>query len=112
MKQTLAVPPGIGRFGLVALVTPTVHAVLDHRLGIGPDLLGPCVALGGDLAVDSLDLLEVVIDLESVFAICIPERDVDRLQTVGDLVQVVAKYLWERDHPEPFVARRPAREAA
>lgn len=112
MKQCLPVPSNIGRFGLVAFVTPTVHTVLDERLGIAPELIGPHVALGDDLAVDSLDLLEVVIDLESVFGICVPERDVDRLRTVADLVHVVAKYLWERDHADPFAPRRATREAA
>jgi acyl carrier protein len=106
---TLTSPP-LGRFGLVARVAPTVHAILNDRLGIGPELLGPHVALGDDLAVDSLDLLEVVIDLESAFGICVPEREIDRVRTVADLVHVVAKYLWERDHPEPF--RRDAGAAA
>ena len=102
MSHPSSVPSALGRAGLVAHVAPTVYAVLDERLGIGPELLGPHVALGDDLAVDSLDLLEVVIDLESAFAICVPEREVDRLRTVADLVHVVARYLWERDHPEPY----------
>jgi len=90
------------RLRLVAQVAPTVYAALDERLGIGPELLGPLVFLGDDLAIDSLDLLELVIDLESAFAICVPEREIDRLRTVADLVHVVAKYVWERDHPEPY----------
>jgi acyl carrier protein len=112
MPHALPVPPSLGRIGLVAHVTPTVHAVLEDRLGVSPALIGPYVALGDDLAIDSLDLLDAVIDLESVFQIHVPERDIDRLQTVADLVHVVAKYVWERDHPEPFVSRRAEREAA
>jgi acyl carrier protein len=112
MPHALPVSPPVGRFGLVAYVTPTVHAVLEDRLGVSPALIGPHVALGDDLAIDSLDLLEAVLDLESVFHIHVPERDIDCLRTVADLVHVVAKYLWERDHPEPFVPRRAEREAA
>jgi acyl carrier protein len=97
-----ALPTRPGRFGLVAAVAPTVYALLTDRLGVGPELLGPHVALGADLAVDSLDLLEVVIELESAFGIVVPERELDRLRTVADLVHVIAKYRWERDHPEPF----------
>jgi acyl carrier protein len=89
-----------------------VYAVLEDRLGVSPELIGPHVAIGDDLAIDSLDLLDAVLDLESVFQIHVPERDIDRLQTVADLVHVVAKYVWERDHPEPFAPRRAEREAA
>jgi acyl carrier protein len=110
MTRPAPVPPTVGRLGLVARVAPTVYAVLDEHLGIAPELLGPHVALGDDLAVDSLDLLEVVIELESAFAVCVPEREIDRLRTVADLVHVIAKYVWERDHPEPY--RAPLHAAA
>jgi acyl carrier protein len=106
--MTNPIPASLGRYGLVAFVAPTVHQLLDDRLGVSPELLGPYVALGDDLAVDSLDVLEIVVELESVFGIVVPEREVDRTRTVADLVHVVAKYLWERDHPEPFALEHAA----
>jgi len=105
MTRPFVVPPTLGRLGLVAFVTPTVYTILDDRLGVSPAFLAPNVALGDDLAVDSLDLLELVIDLESVFGIVVPERDIDRVRTVSDLIRVVARYLWERDHAEPWQRR-------
>ena len=105
MMGSTSLPTHTGRFGLVAAVAPTVYTLLSDRLGVSPELLGPHVALGDDLAVDSLDLLEVVIELESAFGIVVPEREIDRLRTVADLVHVIAKYRWERDHPEPFRVR-------
>jgi len=66
------------------------------------DLEAVRALLGDDLAIDSLDLLQVVLDCESVFGIVVPEREVDRIRSVADLIHVVAKYLWERDRPEPF----------
>jgi acyl carrier protein len=98
-----AVPSSrLGRLGVVASVAPTVYGLLHDRLGVGPELLGPHVALGDDLAVDSLDVLELVIELESAFGVVLPEREIDRMRTVADLVHTLAKYVWERDHPEPF----------
>ena len=102
MTHPSLVPPTAGRLGMVAYVTPTVYAVLDKRLDIGPELLGPHVLLGDDLAINPLDLLGAVIELESAFTICVPEREIDHLRTVADLVHVIAKYVWERDHPEPY----------
>jgi len=106
--MTKPIPASLGRYGLIAFVAPTVHQLLDDRLGVSPELLGPYVALGDDLAVDSIDVLEIVVELESVFGIVVPEREVDRTRTVADLVHVVAKYLWERDHPEPFALEQHA----
>jgi acyl carrier protein len=98
-----AVPSShVGRLGLVASVAPTVYGLLHDRLGVSPQLLGPHVALGDDLAVDSLDVLDLMIDLESAFGIVVPEREIDRLRTAADLVHTIAKFVWERDHPEPF----------
>ena len=91
---------------LVTRVELVVYGVVSDRLGVPADALGRSVSLVDDLAVDSLDLLELVIDLESAFAIVIPEREIDRVGTVADLAELVAKYVWERDHPEPFASRR------
>ena len=106
MRHTPHVPPPTGRLGLLEFVEPTVHAIVSERLGVAADLLARRVSLVDDLAVDSLDLLELVIDLESAFAIVIPEREVDRVHTIADLAELVAKYVWERAHPEPFGPRR------
>lgn len=104
MTHAFVVPPTLSRIGLIAAVTPTVYAILDERLGVSPALLGPHVALGDDLAADSLDLMDVVIDVESVFGIVVAEREIDRVRSVADLVRLVARYLWERDRAEPWPA--------
>ena len=96
------------RADLVARVEPVVRAVVSERLGVPAVALRAPVSLVDDLAVDSLDLLELVIDLESAFAIVVPEREIDRVRTVAELAELVAKYVWERDHPEPFASRRAA----
>jgi acyl carrier protein len=94
----------LSRLGLIAYVTPTVYGILDERLGVSPTLLGPHVSLADDLAADSLDLMEVVVDLETVFGIVMAEREIDRVRTVSDLIRLVARYLWERDRAEPWRA--------
>jgi len=103
------VPAPLSRLGLIAYVAPTVHAILDQRLGVTPALLGPHVSLADDLAADSLDVMEVVVDLESAFNIVFAERELDRVRTVSDLIRLVARYLWARDRAEPW---RPVDAAA
>ena len=103
-RHPSVVPTTLSRLGLVAYVTPTVHAILDERLGVSPVLLGSETKLLDDLAADRDRLHEVVVDLESVFGIVVPESEVERVRTVSDLVRVVARYLWERDRSEPWRA--------
>jgi acyl carrier protein len=104
-RHPSVVPTTLSRLGLVAYVTPTVHAILDERLGVSPALLGSETSFRDDLAADRVRLADVVIDLESVFGIVVAESEIDRVATVSDLVRVVARYLWERDRAEPW---RPA----
>jgi len=101
-RHPSVVPTTLSRLGLVAYVTPTVHAILDERLGVSPALLGAETSLLDDLAADRARLADVVVDLESVFGIVVAESEIDRVRRVSDLIRVVARYLWERDRAEPW----------
>lgn len=44
-----------------------------------------------DLAADSLDVTELIMDLEDEFKISIPDNDAVGMKTVGDVVDYVVK---------------------
>ncbi len=46
-----------------------------------------------NLGVDSLDLIELVLALETEFALEIPDSAVETIDTVGDLIQYIQKTL-------------------
>lgn len=46
-----------------------------------------------DLGADSLDLVEIVMDVEETFGIEIPDSEAEAIQTWGELVDVVEKKL-------------------
>src|SRR5262245_59375014 len=100
-------PTTSGRIRLFEVAEPVVRAAIADRLGVEPALLAPAGSLSDDLAADSLDLLEVVIEVETTLVIAIPERDLESVRTVADLVRVTVTRLWERDHPA--LAPRPGR---
>lgn len=54
----------------------------------GYDDIGVTVesSLRDDLGVDSIGLMAVIIALEDAFEITIPDEDIDRLITMGDLL--------------------------
>lgn len=47
-------------------------------------------ALLDDQGIDSLDVLNIFLQVEEVFHIKIPDEDVDRLKTINDMVDYVA----------------------
>lgn len=46
-----------------------------------------------DLGMDSLNLIEVVMEVESEFNICIPDDMVEEIESVNDLYKLVANFL-------------------
>jgi acyl carrier protein len=70
-----------------------VRLVVADCLGVTVDDLGPTVSLADDLAVDSLDLLEVVFALEAELGMPLPNDALDGIRTYGDLLGVVREVL-------------------
>jgi acyl carrier protein len=77
-------------------VEPRVRCLVAERLGVDPEELTPDVSLTDDLAVDSLDLVDLAIGLEDRFGITVPESTIDELRTYGELVDVTEARVQER----------------
>ena len=50
-------------------------------------------SLKDDLAVDSIELVEFVINIEDEFHIAIPDEDVDNMVSMGDMLDYLVKRL-------------------
>ena len=74
-------------------VEPRVRGLVAEYLGVGLEELEPDVSLVEDLAVDSLDLVELALELESRLGILVPESALERIRTYGDLVETVQTLL-------------------
>ena len=75
---------------------PRVHRLVAERLAVDDDEIAREVSLTDDLAADSLDLVELAIDLEAELGITLPETTIDELRTYGQLVDVVEARARER----------------
>ena len=73
-------------------MTEKIIALTAEHLGIDADSISETSSFKEDLGVDSLDLFELVMELEEEFGIEIPSEDLENLTTVAD----VAKYI--EDH--------------
>lgn len=45
-----------------------------------------------DLGADSLDIVELVMELEDAFDLNISDEDAEKIQTVGDAVKYISEY--------------------
>lgn len=61
-----------------------VNEVLADKLVLEPDMIRPEEKLT-DLGADSLDLVEIVMELETLFNISIPDMEMDNIITVQDI---------------------------
>jgi len=66
-----------------------VKSVLSDKLGIDESEITEDSAFEDDLGADSLDLVEVVMDLEDQFGLKIPDEDARELTTVGKAIDYV-----------------------
>ena len=74
-----------------------IYDTLGDYLRRDPAALHPEDSLRDDLGLDSLQTIELVYQVESVFDLQIPDEDFGRLRTIGD----VLTYLLERTGSTP-----------
>ncbi|HEV7731363.1 MAG TPA: phosphopantetheine-binding protein, partial [Candidatus Binatia bacterium] len=70
-------------------------------------ILEPDLSLADDLAVDSMELLEVALSLEDAFDVAVPQRRLDGVRTCGQLVDLVLSLVTRRAATHGTPALRP-----
>ncbi|MEQ8785589.1 MAG: acyl carrier protein [Pirellulaceae bacterium] len=68
---------------------------LQRETGVPPDEI-PLDASLEDLGADSLDVVELVMELEEEFDIRIPPEDAEQIRTVEDAIRSIQRILRER----------------
>lgn len=66
-----------------------LQSTLSEKLGIDESEITEGASFEEDLGADSLDLVEVVMDLEDQFGLKIPDEDARGLTTVGKAIDYV-----------------------
>jgi acyl carrier protein len=84
-----------------------VRRVVADTLGVGDHELTPEVSLADDLAADSLDLVEMAIELEGELGIMLPDRILDHVRTFGELVTATLSLTRRTRDDEDRARRRP-----
>ena len=60
--------------------------IIAEQLNVSEDSVKPETSFKDDLEADSLDLFEVVMGIEDEYNVEIPSEDLEKIYTVGDVI--------------------------
>ncbi len=70
-------------------ITSRVKAIIVDKLGVEESEVTPEATFTNDLGADSLDTVELIMELEKEFNITIPDDQAEKITTVGDAISYV-----------------------
>jgi acyl carrier protein len=73
--------------------TNAVLDILAEQLGVERTQLTREARLEEDLGADSLELVEIAMALDEQFHISLPDEAIERVSTVGDLLDVLSEFV-------------------
>ena len=67
-----------------------VKNLICDQLAVEADKVTPTASFIEDLGADSLDIVELVMQMEEEFDLDIPDEDAEKMKTVGDVVKYIS----------------------
>lgn len=70
-----------------------VIEIISAQMGVAKEQVKPETHIVNDLGADSLDTVEMVMELEEEFDITIPDEDAEKIQTVGQAIKYIEEHV-------------------
>jgi acyl carrier protein len=74
---------------IVASIEERVTSIVAEQMGVDKANIIPETSFVNDLGADSLDVVELVMELEDEFDISISDEDAEKIKTVGQAVEYI-----------------------
>lgn len=70
-----------------------MREIICEFVDITPEEVTPETNIRSDLGLNSLELVNLAVAIEEAFDVEIPDREAMGLETVGDAINIIEKYL-------------------
>lgn len=71
------------------MIFEKLKEIISEQLEIDSETVTLETRLGEDLNADSLDIVEMLMALEDEFGVDIPDEEIEKMKTVGDVVSYI-----------------------
>lgn len=71
------------------MIFEKLKEIIAEQLEIDAESVTAETRLGEDLNADSLDIVEMLMALEDEFGVDIPDEEIEKMKTVGDVVAYI-----------------------
>jgi len=76
---------------IVATTEERIIQIVCDNLGVNKEQVTRNTSFQEDIGADSLDIVELVMELEEEFEITIPEEHADKIKTVGEAIDYIER---------------------
>ena len=83
-------------FTVMSEIESRVKAIIIEKFGVSESMVTSEANFTNDLSADSLDRVELIMEIEDEFGISIPEDAAEKIATVGDAVKFVEEMVAEK----------------
>ncbi len=73
-----------------------VIEIVSKQLGVAKEKITRQSSFVNDLGADSLDTVELVMEIEDAFDLSIPDEAAEKIQTVGDAIKYIEDHLRDK----------------
>ncbi len=77
----------------VAETEAKVMQIVSEQMSVDKNEISRNTSFVNDLNADSLDTVELVMELEDEFDLTIPDEEAEKIKTVGEAIDYVRKHL-------------------
>ena len=96
-------------------IATKVVSIITDKLGVEESQVTPEASFTNDLGADSLDTVELIMELEKEFDLSIPDEEAEKIVTVGDAIAFIedfyshapeepGSYDWDEDILKKYLA--------
>lgn len=74
-------------------IATKVVAIVVDKLGVEESQVTPEASFTADLGADSLDTIELIMEIEKEFSLSIPDDEAEKITTVGDAISYIENHV-------------------